>query len=542
MSGAASSAVTIPAAFRASVARRPDAEALVDGDVRLTFAELSHEVDRFARAASAAGLQLGDRAAVWAPNCAQWVIAALGLQAAGAVLVPINTRFKGDEARYGLEKVRAKLLVVADGFLGVDHLAMLRGPGSEECSAERPVPALHHLSVVVTLGATADAGSRGWDDFLQCGEDVPQEEVDRRIAALSGSDVADILFTSGTTGYPRAAMVSHESNVLVADAWSDMVGLEAGDRYLLVNPFFHSFGYRAGILTCVTRGATIVPMRVFEPEAVLDVVERERITVFPGPPAVYTTLLNHPTFADHDLSSVRLAVTGAAVVPEALVQRMRSDLGFRTVITAYGLTECCGTATVCPPDTDLERLTTSCGRAIPGTEVAIIEPGGSTVPLPAGQTGEVVIRGHNVMLGYFEDPQATAETIDPDGWLHTGDIGWMDDEGFLRITDRIKDVFMVGGFNVYPAEVERLIVTHPHVADAAVVGVPDERMGEVSHAYVVPRIGASLSEADLRAHCRSTMANFKVPRQFTLVEQLPRNAAGKVQKFVLRDAATASAR
>jgi HIP---CoA ligase len=539
---AAAKPATIPAILRAAAARTPDAEAVVDGDIRLTYAQLSAEVDRFARAAIAAGLRAGDRAGLWAPNSAAWVVAALGIQTAGGILVPINTRFKGDEARYALGKVRAGLLVVADGFLGADHLAMLRGDKAAAPTSGRPVPALPHLHTLVTVDPTGDGTALGWDDFLAGGDAVPQDEVDRRVAALRGDDVADILFTSGTTGYPKGAMVTHESNALVNRAWGDITGLLPGDRYLLVNPFFHSFGYRAGVLACLIRGATIVPMAVFDPEAVLEVVERERITVFPGAPTVYTTLLNHPKFADHDLSSVRLAVTGAAVVPEVLVERMRSELGFRTVITAYGLTESCGTATVCPPDTDLHRLTTSCGQAIPGTEVAIVEPGGNS-PLPAGQTGEVVIRGYNVMLGYFEDPEATAQAIDPDGWLHTGDVGWMDEEGFLRITDRIKDVFMVGGFNVYPAEVERLIVAHPSVADVAVVGVPDERMGEVGHAYVLPRTGSSPTEAELIEYCRGVMANFKVPRRITVVDQLPRNPAGKVQKFRLRaDAGTSSPR
>jgi acyl-CoA synthetase (AMP-forming)/AMP-acid ligase II len=542
---AAANPATIPAILRAAAAAAPATDAVVDGDVRWSYAELSAEVDRFARAAIAAGLQPGDRAGLWAPNSAQWVIAALGIQAAGGILVPINTRFKGDEARYALGKVRAAMLVVADGFLGVEYLDMLRDGDVAGTTAERPVPALPHLCTVVTIEPTEDPAALGWDDFLARAESVAQAEVDRRVAALTPDDVADILFTSGTTGYPKGAMVTHGSNARVNRAWGDMTGLLPGDRYLLVNPFFHSFGYRAGILACLIRGATIVPMAVFDAEAVLEVVERERITVFPGAPTVYTTLLNHPAFAEHDLSSVRLAVTGAAVVPEVLVERMRSELGFRDVITAYGLTESCGTATVCPPDTDLQRLTTSCGQAIPGTEVAIVDPGSNTL-LPAGQTGEVVIRGYNVMLGYFEDPQATAQAIDSDGWLHTGDVGWMDDEGFLRITDRIKDVFMVGGFNVYPAEVERLIVAHPSVADVAVIGVPDERMGEVGHAYVLARTGTQPTEAELLEYCRGAMANFKVPRRITIVDQLPRNPAGKVQKFRLRadayadvDAATA---
>jgi acyl-CoA synthetase (AMP-forming)/AMP-acid ligase II len=320
----------------------------------------------------------------------------------------------------------------------------------------------------------------------------------------------------------------------VNEAWSDMVGLRPGDRYLLVNPFFHSFGYRAGILACLIRRATIVPLAVFDADAALRLVEQERITVFPGAPTVYTSILDHPRLAEYDLSSVRLAVTGATVVPVPLLERMRDVLGFRDVITAYGLTESCGTATVCPPDTDQHRLSTSCGTAIPGTEVAIVHPEGRR--LPPGEQGEIVIRGYNVMAGYFEDPDATAAAVDAEGWLHTGDVGWMDTDGYLRITDRIKDLFVVGGFNVYPAEVERLLARHPAVAEAAVVGVPDPRLGEVGHAYVRPRPGTAVTVDELTAYCRQEMANFKVPRRITFVDELPRTPSGKVQKFRLRAA------
>ncbi|MEU5694330.1 FadD3 family acyl-CoA ligase [Actinosynnema sp. NPDC020468] len=522
---------TIPACLRAAAAEAPDVEAVVDGPVRLTYAELDAEVTRFARAAIAHGLQPGDRAAVWAPNSARWVVAALGVLAAGGVLTPVNTRFKGAEARYALAKVRASLLVLDDGFLDNGYLAMLRDDGVGEPTAERPAPGLPHLRAVVTVHPTDDPAAVSFEAFLAAADRVPAAEVDARIAALEPDDVADILFTSGTTGYPKGAMVTHRADLLVDEQWSAMCGLLPGDRYLLVNPFFHSFGYRAGVLACLLRRATMLPLAVFDVVSVLELVEREKVTVFPGAPTVYSSILAHPRFGEFDLGSVRLAVTGATVVPVPLLRRMRADLGFRDVITAYGLTETCGTATVCPPDTDEERLSTSCGRAIPGTEVAVVDAAG--VPVPAGSLGEVVVRGYNVMLGYFEDQAATDAAIDADGWLHTGDVGWLDEDGYLRITDRIKDMFVVGGFNVYPAELERLIGEHPAVREVAVVGVPDERLGEVGHAYVVTRPGATVTAEDLVAHCRAAMANFKVPRHVTFVAELPRTPSGKVQKFRL---------
>ncbi|RIJ71331.1 fatty acid--CoA ligase family protein [Nakamurella silvestris] len=535
---------TIPACLRTAVVDAADIEAVVDGRTRLTFAELGALVDDFARAAVARGVCPGDRVAIWAPNSARWIVAAFGIMAAGGVLVPVNTRFRGEEACYALRKVRASMLVLQQNFLGVDYLGMVRGAaGGAGDPTVGPVPGLEHLHTVVTLDRSSDEAAADapaaddgeavlpYDTFLALAKEVSLSEIDRRIAALGPTDIADILFTSGTTGFPKGAMVTHYSNLRVDEAWSDMVGLRRGDRYLGINPFFHSFGYRAGVLACLIRRATMLPQATFDVAGALALIQDERITVFPGAPTVYTTILDHPDFADHDLSSVRLAVTGATVVPVKLLQRMRADLGFEVVITAYGLTETCGTVTVCPPDTDEHRLSTSCGKAIPGTEVAIVDVAGNT--LPPGESGEILARGYNVMAGYFEDPEATAEVIDAQGWMHTGDIGWMDADGYLRITDRKKDMFVVGGFNVYPAEVERLILDHPAVVEVAVVGMPDERLGEVGHAFVVVRPGSELTADELREFCRGHMANYKVPRVLALVTGLPRNASGKVQKFRL---------
>jgi acyl-CoA synthetase (AMP-forming)/AMP-acid ligase II len=322
----------------------------------------------------------------------------------------------------------------------------------------------------------------------------------------------------------------------VFQTWSEVVGLQAGDRYLVVNPFFHTFGYKAGIVACLLRGATIVPQAVFDVPTTLELIGRERISVVPGPPTLYQSILDLPDRTSYDVSSLRLAVTGAAVVPVALVERMRSELAFDTVLTAYGLTEATGTVTMCRQDDDPVTIATTSGRAIPDTEVRVVDP--DNLPAPVGEPGEVVVRGYNVMRGYFEDPEATAQTIDADGWLHTGDIGVLDERGNLRITDRLKDMYVVGGFNAYPAEIEQVLTTHPAVAEAAVVGVPDERMGEVGKAFVVVRGGAELVADDLIAFAREHMANYKVPRSVEVVEVLPRNASGKVLKFELRDKVT----
>jgi acyl-CoA synthetase (AMP-forming)/AMP-acid ligase II len=512
--------LTIPRALRRAAERFGDALALDDEGRRFSFAELAAEAERAARAFLAAGLRAGDRAAIWAPNLWEWVVAALGIQSAGGVLVPLNTRYKPAEAGYILRKSRARVLCTMGEFLGTSYADSLGGE------------ALPDLERVVAFRGASQRG-QPWAAFVAAGEGVPPAEARARAAAVAPGDLSDLLFTSGTTGHPKGVMTAHGQNLRVFDVWSRGVGIREGDRYLIVNPFFHSFGYKAGWLTCLIRGATAIPMQVFDAGKAMERIARERISLLPGPPTIYQSLLAHPERARHDLSSLRLAVTGAASVPVELVKRMRSELGFASVMTAYGLTECCGVVSLCRPDDDPETIATTSGRPLPETEVRCIDEDGKEAP--RGTPGEIVVRGYNVMRGYFEDPDETAKTIDPEGWLHTGDVGVMDERGYLRITDRIKDMFITGGFNCYPAEIENLIYRHPGVAQVAVIGVPDERMGEVGMAFVVPRPGAVLEPAALIAWCREQMANFKVPRRVEIVSALPTNASGKVLKYELRE-------
>jgi acyl-CoA synthetase (AMP-forming)/AMP-acid ligase II len=334
-------------------------------------------------------------------------------------------------------------------------------------------------------------------------------------------------------------MVTHAQTLRVFGSWTEVIGLARGDRYLIVNPFFHNFGYKAGLVACLMRGATILPVATLDVPDVLRRVADERVSMLPGPPTLYQSILNHPDRGAFDLSSLRLAVTGAAAVPVELIRRMRQELTFKTIITGYGLTECTGTAAMCRHDDDPETIANFSGRAIDDTELRVIDDSGAEVP--RGEPGEVVTRGYHVMKGYLDDPEATAEAVDTDGWLHTGDIGIMDDRGYIRITDRKKDMYIVGGFNAYPAEIEGVLLTHPAVAQVAVVGVPDQRLGEVGVAFVVPRTGVEVPAAeDVISWAREQMANYKVPRAVHFVEQLPLNASGKVLKFELRDRAAAS--
>ncbi len=518
---------TVAAAWERAAERFGALEGLVDGDVRWRFRELFERVDEAAAALVASNIEPGDRVAIWAPNMHEWVVAAGAIHRVGAVVVPLNTRFKGDEAAYILRNAGVRVLFTVTDFLDTDYVALLR--------AATDVP---DLDEIVVLRGPAREGTTTWAELLERAEKVDRRETAARAAAIAPDDLCDVLFTSGTTGAPKGAMLRHGATVRAYDAWTNVVGLREGDRYLIINPFFHAFGLKAGILASVLKGATIVPHPVFDVPSVMRRVVEERITMLPGPPAIYQTILDHPDLADFDMSSLRLSVTGAATVPVEMIRRMRSELAFETIVTGYGLTEATGIATMCRHTDDAETIANTAGRPIPGLELRIVGADGND--LGPGEPGEVIVRGFNVMAGYFGNDEATREVIDAEGWLHTGDIGVVDERGNLKITDRTKDMFIVGGFNAYPAEIEHMVMEHPAVGQVAVVGVPDHRLGEVGVAFVVPRAGATVEPDVLIAWCREKMANYKVPRAVHVVDALPLNASGKVLKYQLRERAIGS--
>ncbi len=487
--------LTIPGVLETAAAAWPNAVAVEDDGVQWTFGQLLELARRAAAGLRALGVGHGDRVALWAPNVPGWIPVALGAHLAGAAIVPISTRYKGAEVRDVVDRSAAKVVVLVDGFLGLDLRGML---GTTEAFVVTPDELLAHA-----------------DDGV--------------VVSVQPDDTSDILFTSGTTGRSKGVVTTHAQTVRTFRTWVEVVGLQAGDRYLVVNPFFHAFGYKAGWLACLIAGATVLPMARFDAAEVLARITRDRVTVLPGPPSLYQSLLAADR-SGADLGSLRLAVTGAASIPVSLIRRMSDELGFRAVLTAYGLTESTGVATMCRAGDDAELIATTSGRAIPGCEVRTVGPDGSAVA--PGEPGEVQVRGYNVMRGYLDDPDSTAAAV-VDGWLHTGDIGVLDAGGNLKITDRLKDLFIVGGFNAYPAEIENMLIEHPQVAEVAVVGVPDERLGEVGRAFVVPRDG--FDEHAFLAWAKERMANFKVPRSVTLLDALPRNAAGKVLKTTLRE-------
>ena len=513
--------LTIAQVVRETV-RFGDREALVDGDRRWSFSEVVKAVESAARSFIALGLHHGDRLAIWAPNSAEWIFSALGAQIVGGVLVPINTRFKGSEAAYVLNHSGAKFLLCDNKFLGQNYAQELR-------DSRIALPSLEHI---IDFSGATDAQCTPWQDFLAQGHSVPLAEVHERERKIMPSDLCDIIFTSGTTGKPKGVMSRHDQTIRVFTEWSSIVGLSESDRYLIVNPFFHTFGYKAGFLACLLSGATMIPVPMFDVPTVLKIVSQEKITALPGPPTLYLSILNHPERNNFDLSTLRLAVTGSAAVPVEMIRRMRQELTFTVILTAYGLTESTGTITMCRADDDPFTISTTSGRAISDVEVRVVDQNNREVA--RGTAGEIICRGYNVMPGYFENPEATAQAIDTDGFLHTGDIGIMDANGYLAITDRIKDMFIVGGFNAYPAEIENTLLTHPSIAQVAVVGQPDDRLGEVGHAFVVLRTEQTVSEQELIDWSRQCMANYKVPRHITFVDLLPLNASGKVLKYELR--------
>jgi acyl-CoA synthetase (AMP-forming)/AMP-acid ligase II len=460
-----------------------DADAVVDGPLRLSFTEVIERIRCAAGAFAEFGVDKGERVAIWAPNSAEWMIAAFGLLTAGGVLVPVNTRFKAEEAADIIGRSGAKAVLVQKGFLGQDYAAAAGIP-------------------VIDLKS----------DFLGSGEPISRD--------VSGEDISDIIYTSGTTGRPKGVMMNHRQNLRLYAEWCELADLREGDRYLMVNPYFHTFGFKAGLIASFIRGATMVPVPVFDVDRVVELIEAERITMLPGPPTLYHSLL--AVDDKSRLSTLRAGVTGATDIPVELVRRVHEELPFQTLATGYGLTEA-GTATLSRPGDSFEDIATTVGKPCDGVEVRIADD------------GEVLVRGYSVMKGYLDDPVATAEAIDEDDWLHTGDLGNFTAAGRLCIVGRKKDMFIVGGFNAYPAEIEGFLLEHPAVAQAAVIGVPDDRLGQVGKAFIVVKDGkTAVSGDELIAWSRDRMAGFKVPRVVEFLDQLPLNATGKVMKDRLR--------
>lgn len=516
---------TIPALMRDAAARYRDHPALMSQhDGATSFRELDRQADLVAKALLADGAQPGDRAAIWAPNMWEWVAVAIGIQRAAGVMVPLNTRLKGGEVADIVRRGSIKRLFTIGDFLGRYYPQMLR---------EENMPSLRRR---IVLRATPD--QRGpdetlWDDFIALAKGTSDAALAAREAMVKPDTLADIMFTSGTTGAPKGALFDHRRSLGGGRAWVNIARQTANDRYCVFGPFSHNASYKAGWIAGLMSGSTVYWPEAYDAVSILNLIADNRITVMPAPPTVFQEMLAHPNWRDWDLSSYRFLSTGATVVPIELMKRLQAETSIAEISTGYGMTECCGSATHTRPGDPMERIAYTVGTALPGTELRIAGPDGATMPV--GEPGEVLIRDDKLLIEYLDNPEATRATLDAEGWLHSGDVGYLDADGYLKLTDRLKDMYIVGGFNVYPAEIEKQMTGLPGIHQSAIVGIPDQRLGEVGHAFIVRSAGSTITAEEVIAWSKANLANYKAPRGVTFLDQLPMNSTGKVIKYALKD-------
>lgn len=516
---------TIPALMRAAARRfgeRPALRCRADGAT--SYAELDQQADCVAMALIADGALPGDRAAIWAPNLWEWIAAAVGIQRAGGVMVPLNTRLRGGEVADIIRRGRISRLFVIGQFLGRYYPKML---------ADEVMPELRQRIVLRAQPDELGVHERSWTDFLASGATIDDATLAEREAGVTADTLADIMFTSGTTGAPKGAVFTHAKSLLGGLAWANISRQNADDRYCVFGPFSHNASYKAGWVAGLMTGSTIYWPEAYDAISILDLIADNRITVMTAPPTVFQEVLAHPNWRDWDISSYRFMSTGATVVPIELMKRLRAETPIQEISTGYGMTECCGSATHTRPGDPLERIAYTVGTALPGTEIEIGGSGGTI--LERGQTGEVLIRDEKLLVEYLDNPEASRAAVNAEGWLHTGDVGHIDADGYLRLTDRLKDMYIVGGFNVYPAEIEKQMSGVPGIFQSAIVGIPDPRLGEVGHAFIVRSAGSTITGEEVIAWSKANLANYKVPRGVTFLDALPMNSTGKVVKFALRE-------
>ncbi len=513
---------TIGANFDRAVAAHPDHEALVEFATgrRWTYRELNHEVDLFARGLIAGGIAKGDRVGVWAPNCAEWTIAQYATAKIGAILVNVNPSYRTHEFAYAVNQSGMRMLIAAESFKTSDYRAMV-----EDTAPDNPV-----LERVIYIG-TSD-----WTGVVAAGEQVDADVVNERMRTLAPGDPINIQYTSGTTGYPKGATLSHRNILNNGYLTTELINFTHVDRLCIPVPFYHCFGMVMGNLGCTSHGATmVIPAPGFDPEVTLRCIAAERCTGVYGVPTMFIAMQNHPTFADHDLSSLRTGIMAGSVCPVEVMKRCINDMHMPEVAIAYGMTETSPVSCQTRDDDDLDRRTASIGRVHPHLEVKIVDPTtGETVE--RGQPGEFCTKGYSVMLGYWQDEEKTCEAIDADGWMHTGDLAEMRDDGYCNIVGRIKDMVIRGGENIYPREIEEFLYQHPDIEDVQVVGVPDEKYGEELCAWIKMRAGTEPVDADaVREFASGRLSHYKIPRYVMVVEEFPMTVTGKVRKVAMRE-------
>ncbi len=517
---------TIGASFEATVASYGDREALVEyaSGRRWTYAELDRDVNALARGLMGAGIEKGDRVGVWSPNCAEWTIAQYASAKVGAILVNVNPSYRTHEFSYAVNQSGLKLLVSAESFKSSNYREMV-----EETTSSGSVSG-GLLERVVYIG-TDD-----WAALVAEGEGLPEDAVAERMATLAPGDPINIQYTSGTTGYPKGATLSHRNIVNNGFFTTELLNFTHLDRLCIPVPFYHCFGMVMGNLGCTTHGATmVIPAPGFDPATTLECVVAEKCTGLYGVPTMFIAMQSHPSFADHDLSRLRTGVMAGSICPVEVMKRCVDDMHMAEVAIAYGMTETSPVSCQTRADDDLDRRTATIGRVHPHVEIKVVDPAtGETVE--RGDPGELCTRGYSVMIGYWQDEEKTTESIDADGWMHTGDLAEMREDGYVQIVGRIKDMVIRGGENIYPREIEEFLYTHPDIEDVQVIGVPDERYGEELAAWVKLRSGADpLDEQAVREFATGRLAHYKIPRYVLLVEEFPMTVTGKIRKVQMRE-------
>ena len=514
-------------------------EALVvrDRNVRLTYAELKRKVDMLACSFMRLGLQKGDRIAIWSQNNAEWALTQFATAKAGLILVNINPAYRRAELEYAINKVGCRALVLSPAFKGSRYLEMIAdlAPELAHCAPGAPAAArLPSLQWVICLGADKTAGMLNFDDLLRVPSEAEVQALEALSASLEASDPINIQFTSGTTGAPKGATLTHRNILNNGRFVGDAMRLEAGGRVCIPVPLYHCFGMVMGNLGCLTHGATMVyPAEAFDPLAVLQTVANEHCTALYGVPTMFIAVLDHTDFAKYDVSSLRTGIMAGSPCPIEVMKRVVDQLHMPGVTIAYGMTETSPVSFQSGMDDPLERRVSTVGRVQPHCEVKIVGTAGETVA--RGVPGELCVRGYSVMRGYWDDEARTAEAIDADGWMHSGDLATVDDEGYCNIVGRIKDMVIRGGENIYPREIEEFLYRHPKIKDIQVVGLPDAKYGEELCAWIVVREGETLTEEEVRVFCSGQIAHYKVPRYIRFVEGFPMTVTGKIQKFLIRN-------
>ncbi|PWK08423.1 AMP-binding protein [Tumebacillus permanentifrigoris] len=522
-------------------AQYPDNEALVyhDRGLRYSYREFHSVVSQAAKGLMKLGLQRGEHIAIWATNYPEWVVAQFATAKIGSVLVTVNTSYRAHELEYLLRQSESTTLILMEEFKGASYLEMLYdiAPELRECAPGQLQSArLPFLKNVIFLGAEKHPGLFNWSDIMELGRDVADDDLLARQATTEPDDVINMQYTSGTTGFPKGVMLTHNNLINNSRNVVSCLNLTSVDRVCIPVPFFHCFGCSMGTLGAVTVGATMVPLVAYNPLEVLETVQAERCTALYGVPTMFIGELNHPDFNKFDLTSLRTGIMAGSPCPIEVMKAVVDKMGMAEVTIAYGQTESSPVITQTRSDSTIEQRVSTVGYALPNVEVRIVLPGTSE-EVPRGVQGELCTRGYHVMKGYYKNPGATAATIDEEGWLHTGDLATMDEVGYVKVTGRLKDMIIRGGENIYPREVEEFLYTHPAVLDVQVVGVPDERLGEEAAAFVILKEGSTLTPEELRAFCDGQISRFKIPRYIEFVDAYPMTASGKIQKFKLREQA-----